>query len=142
MDDPFPSILILAEIIQVSAGFWLINGLIFMALLFFSALISGSEVAFFSLTPEDLRDLQANKDEKSQLIIKLVEAPQKLLSTILILNNLLNISIITFTTVITWSIFGSDDIGITIVLAQIAIVSFFLIFFQYQWLCQRTCLGL
>lgn len=128
MDDPFPSIIILAEIIQVSVGFWLINGLIFMALLFFSALISGSEVAFFSLTPEDLRDLQSNKDEKSQLIIKLVEAPQKLLSTILILNNLLNISIITFTTVITWSIFGSDDIGITIVLAQIAIVSFFLIF--------------
>src|SRR5690554_2077674 len=98
MDDPFPSMLLLAEILPVSVGFWLINGVLFIILLIFSALFSGSEVAFFSLTQEDLRDLQSKNDEKSHLVIKLVEAPQKLLSTILILKYSVNIAIITLST--------------------------------------------
>ncbi|MEX2592357.1 MAG: gliding motility-associated protein GldE [Anditalea sp.] len=128
MDDPFPSMLLLAGITQVSVGFWLINGLVFITLLTFSALISGSEVAFFSLTQEDLRDLQLKSDEKSQLVIKLVETPQKLLSTILILNNLLNIAIVTLTTFMTWSIFGINAVGVVIILVQTVIVAFFLVF--------------
>lgn len=129
MDDPFPSIFLLAEIAQISASFWLINGVLLIILLIFSALISGSEVSFFSLTPDDLRYLQSNSDEKSQLVIKLVETPQKLLSTILILNNLANLSIIILTTLMTWTIFGSGNPGTPILLAQIGIVSFFLVFF-------------
>lgn len=129
MDDPFPSMLLLAEINQVSVGFWLINGLFFIALLFFSALISGSEVAFFSLTPEDLRQLQSDKDEKSQLVIKLVESPQKLLSTILILNNLINITLITLTVFVAWTIIGTDGINFGTILLLTAVVAFFLVFF-------------
>jgi gliding motility-associated protein GldE len=129
MDDPFPSIFLLAEIVQISASFWLINGVLLIILLIFSALISGSEVSFFSLTPDDLRYLQTNSDEKSQLVIKLVETPQKLLSTILILNNLANLSIIILTTIITWTIVGSGNPGSLVLLAQIGFVSFFLVFF-------------
>lgn len=129
MDDPLPSIFLLAEITQISAGFWLINGVFLIILLMFSALISGSEVSFFSLTPDDLRDLQTNTDEKSQLVIKLVEAPQKLLSTILILNNLVNLSIIIVTTLLTWTIFGSGDLATLVLLAQLGLVSFFLVVF-------------
>jgi len=127
-DDPFSSILLLAEIPEVSAGFWLINGLIFIALLGFSALISGAEVAFFSLTQEDLRSLQNEKDEKSDLVIKLVEAPRKLLSTIIILNNLLNISLITLGISMTWTFFENRTLGLGIVLAQIVVVSLLLVF--------------
>src|SRR5690606_29188293 len=79
-------------------------------------------------TKEDLRDLQNDKDEKSDLVIKLVEAPRRLLSTILILNNLLNISIITVSTLMTWTFFGNDTVGIAVVLAQMAGVSLLLIF--------------
>src|SRR5690554_2924375 len=127
-DDPFSSSLLLAEIVQVSAGFWLINGLFFIALLIFSALVSGSEIAYFSLTQDDLRDLKNDKDEKSDLVIKLIESPRKLLSTILILNNIINISIITLSTFLTWTYFGSAWIGIVGILTQMAVVSLLLIF--------------
>src|SRR5690606_10691220 len=101
-DDPYPSMLLLAEIAQVSAGFWLINGLFFIALLVFSAFISGSEVVFFSLTQQDLRDLQAKSDEKSQLVLKLVAHPERLLGTILVLNVFLKIFLVTLSTFMTW----------------------------------------
>src|SRR5690554_3266811 len=127
-DDPLPSMMILAEIAQVSAGFWLINGLFLIILLFFSALVSGSEVAFFSLTQADLRDLQSGRDEKSQLVIKLVESPEQLLSTILILNYTANIAIITLSTIMAWTVFGSVSPGI-FVLVPAALVVFVLVFF-------------
>jgi len=127
-DDPFSSSLLLAETAQVSAGFWLINVLFFIALLIFSALVSGSEIAFFSLTQDDLRDLKNDKDEKSDLVIKLIEDPVRLLSTILILNNILNISIITLSTFLTWTFFESAWIGIVGILTQMAVVSLLLIF--------------
>lgn len=127
-DDPYPSMLLLAEIIQVSAGFWLINGLFFIALLVFSALISGSEVAFFSLTQQDLRDLQARTDEKSQLVLKLVAAPKRLLSTIVILNVFLKISFVTLGTFMSWTFFGTQNLGLAFVLVQVLITVFLLVY--------------
>tara|TARA_R110000850_G_scaffold190308_2_gene316201 strand:- start:39354 stop:40604 length:1251 start_codon:yes stop_codon:yes gene_type:complete len=59
-----------------------------------SALISGSEVALFSLTPTDF-ELDENKRSKQQnIIIKLLDRPKKLLATILITNNTINIAIV------------------------------------------------
>ncbi|HLU89587.1 MAG TPA: gliding motility-associated protein GldE [Cyclobacteriaceae bacterium] len=127
MDDPFPSILILAEIPPVSAGYWLINGVLFITLLIFSALFSGSEVAYFSLTQQDLRDLKLKNDEKSQLVIKLVEAPQVLLSTILILKNLLNITIITLAVYAAWGYWGSTGPGLGLVLLFALAIAFILV---------------
>jgi len=127
-DDPYPSMLLLAEITEVSAGFWLINGLFLIALLVFSALISGSEVAYFSLNQESLRDLQAKGDEKSQLVLKLVAAPQRLLSTILILHVFLNISLITLSTFMCWTYFGSQGVGLTAIISLAVIVALLLVF--------------
>lgn len=127
MDDPFPSILILAEIPPVSAGYWLINGVLFITLLVFSALFSGSEVAYFSLTQQDLRDLKLKNDEKSQLVIKLVEAPQVLLSTILILKNLLNITVITLAVYAAWGYWGSTGPGLGLVLLFALAIAFVLV---------------
>lgn len=127
-DDPYPSMLILAEIAQVSAGFWLINGLFLVTLLVFSALISGSEVAYFSLNQEDLRDLQAKGDEKSQLVLKLVATPQRLLSTILVLNVFLKISLITLSTFMCWTYFGSQSVGLTAIISLAVIVMLLLVF--------------
>ncbi|MDN3669250.1 gliding motility-associated protein GldE [Echinicola jeungdonensis] len=129
MDDPYPSIMILAEINQVSASYIIVNSLIFLALLCSSALVSGSEVAFFSLSHEDLNTLNSESDEKSELVIKLIEAPQRLLSTILILNNLINIGIVTLTTFVTWSLFGLTTTGIVVILVQTIGVTFAIVFF-------------
>ena len=74
-------------------------------LLLFSALVSGSEVAFFSLKPQDLEELESDDKRTSQLVLKLLkdpndkEGPRNLLATILVLNNLINVAIILIATV-------------------------------------------
>jgi len=129
MDDPYPSILMLAEAFHASAGYIVINSAIFIILLIFSALVSGSEVAYFSLSHDDLSQLNEENDESSTRIIKLVENPQKLLSTILILNNLINIGIVTLTTFITWSLMGTTIASAAVVLVQTVVVTFAIVFF-------------
>ncbi|MFW5705652.1 MAG: gliding motility-associated protein GldE [Bacteroidota bacterium] len=59
-----------------------------------SALISGSEIAFFSLGPNQLNVLRATKSKSSQLIINLLDRPKRLLATILIANNFVNVAIV------------------------------------------------
>mgnify|MGYP006144351679 CR=1 FL=1 len=129
MDDPYPSILLLAEISEISASYLLINGLIFILLLISSGLISGSEVAFFSLTAEDLHEIDTQGEENAGKVIQLIEEPQRLLSTILILNNLINIGIVTLTTFVSWTIFGMGATGIVIILVQTIGVTFAIVFF-------------
>lgn len=68
---------------------------IIVVLLFCSALISGAEVAFFSLTLSDLRDSEGEAASKQLgLVEKLLSKPKKLLATILVANNLINIAIV------------------------------------------------
>jgi len=71
-----------------------IAAVLVILLLICSALISGSEVAFFSLTPNDLEDLKQENDKASARILKLKEMPRTLLATILISNNFINIAIV------------------------------------------------
>ena len=68
---------------------------ILIVLLLFSALISGAEVAFFSLSPTDLY-IEEGKTLSKKLarVEKLLTKPKKLLATILIANNLINIAIV------------------------------------------------
>ena len=67
---------------------------VFILLLFCSALISGAEVALFSLTPAEIETLKEEKTPTGNIIAKLTENPKKLLATVLIANNLVNISIV------------------------------------------------
>ena len=75
---------------------WSIASAIFLliVLLVCSALISGSEVAFFSLTPQELEDLKNEKTKQNQRILYLRSIPRRLLATILITNNFVNIAIV------------------------------------------------
>lgn len=68
--------------------------LLLIVLLICSALISGSEVAFFSLTSQDLEDLRGEKSRTAHRIVMLRTIPRRLLATILITNNLVNIAIV------------------------------------------------
>ena len=70
-----------------------INSIVLLFLLLCSALISGSEIAFFSLSQTQLDD-QTEQTKGSSLVVKLLEKPKKLLATILITNNFINILIV------------------------------------------------
>lgn len=63
-------------------------------LLICSALISGAEVAFFSLPSEFLQDTNEQSSKKQQLVVSLLDKPKKLLATILVANNFINIAIV------------------------------------------------
>ncbi|MCK7461050.1 MAG: DUF21 domain-containing protein [Sphingobacterium sp.] len=56
--------------------------------------MSASEVAFFSLRPEDIEKFKADKANKAATVLKLYNMPEKLLSTILVANNTVNIAIV------------------------------------------------
>ncbi len=129
MDDPYPGILLLAEINSVSASYILVNGLIFVLLLIFSGLVSGSEVAYFSLDSTDIANLDNQGESKTAKVVELVSAPQQLLSTILILNNLINVGIVTHTTFVFWTLFGLGAKGIILIIVQTVGVTFAIVFF-------------
>jgi gliding motility-associated protein GldE len=75
--------------------FSLVFGLIGVAfLLLCSAFISGSEVALFSLDQKNLDDLEADDSHKGRIIAELLDRPKKLLATILIANNFINIGVV------------------------------------------------
>ena len=68
--------------------------LIFLLLLLCSALISGSEVALFSLKPSDFPKTEDQYTQKDRYLIQLLDRPKRLLATILIANNFINIAIV------------------------------------------------
>lgn len=65
-----------------------------LILLILSALISGSEVAYFSLSPQDREKLDDDQNASSKVVLELLSKPKTLLATILIGNNLVNVAII------------------------------------------------
>ncbi len=80
---------------MINSGLELAAGFLAIAfLLFLSGLISGSEVAFFSLTPNDYEEIQNLDTAPSKLLLELKEKPRRLLATILIANNFINIAIV------------------------------------------------
>ncbi|MDO5522554.1 MAG: gliding motility-associated protein GldE [Bacteroidia bacterium] len=66
-----------------------------LVLTFINAIISGSEIAFFSLSNEETEEIHTNTDRKSIRASHLLEKPEKLLSAIVISYNFLNIIIVT-----------------------------------------------
>ena len=81
------------QILQPSMGA-ILAGIMACLLLFVSGFASGSEIAFFSLTPNDLNELDEEKRRSDKLIKRLREDSERTLATILITNNLVNVTII------------------------------------------------
>lgn len=71
-----------------------INIGVLVLLLIFSALISGAEVAFFGLSSTDVNEINENRTTKGKIITALLNRPKKLLATILIANNTINIGVV------------------------------------------------
>ncbi|MCZ6520308.1 MAG: gliding motility-associated protein GldE, partial [Bacteroidetes bacterium] len=125
-EDPFPGILLFLE--QTPALFYSINGIVLLTLLLLSGLISGSEVAFFSLSSNEIEEFRDHKNRNLNKIARLLENPKKLLATILILNNFINIAIVTLSTFLSRQIVGSKSPrGIVIVILTF-LVTFAIVF--------------
>jgi putative hemolysin len=106
-----PSIESLTGLLTIQHSFFALGIplIIIGVLLFFSALISGSEVAFFSLGPSQREDLEKSKKRSSTRILKLLENPKKLLATILITNNFVNVAIIILSSIVVDEMFPTDS---------------------------------
>lgn len=72
----------------------IVSSVIIVLLLLGSALISGSEVAFFSLKPIDIESLEKEQSGYAKTTLDLLNKPKRLLATILIANNFINVGII------------------------------------------------
>jgi len=73
----------------------ILSSLVILVLLFFSAFVSGAEVAYFSLSPVDLEDME------NENVQKLLKKPNELLATILIANNFINVGIVVISAYLT-----------------------------------------
>ncbi|TVZ21402.1 protein involved in gliding motility GldE [Dokdonia sp. Hel_I_63] len=89
--DPEPLFILLISVDPTT----IISIAVLIVLLMCSALISGAEVAFFSLSPSDLLETEEQVADRKMLIVKkLLTKPKKLLATILVANNAINIAIV------------------------------------------------
>ena len=98
-----------------------------------SALVSGAEVALFSLTPADFEAEESKRSVKEQIVIRLLDKPKKLLATILVANNMINIAIILLFDSLTDEAFANLDtviFGIDLqFILEVGVVTFLLLLF-------------
>ena len=86
---------IISEIHLMTPSFGAIFAIVLAGiLLVFSGFASGSEIAFFSLSPADLSELEEERTERDRQILQLRADSERTLATILIANNLVNVTII------------------------------------------------
>lgn len=123
--DPEPSLPFL-HAIDTNLAFGLLGILI---LLFCSALLSGTGVALFSLSQNDVDEITQDNNSKGTLIYKLLEKPKKLLATLMIANNFINITIILLFSFIGENIFVAITIPLLKFIVEISSITFLIILF-------------
>ena len=96
-----------------------------------SALLSGSEVAIFGLSnSQKLKLANDNKNKNSIRILKLIENPKKLLATILIGNNLVNVAIVIISSIVVKNILPNEpQSSFTNFIIQVILVTFIILLF-------------
>lgn len=100
---------------------------VLLLLLAGSAIISASEVAYFSFSPEDLRNLRSRKSRRARIALRLHGNPERLLSTILVANNAVNIAFIFLASVVGFRILGPDSGKFTGFIVSLAVITFLLL---------------
>jgi len=130
--DPDP-LSLLPFLLAFNGAFFLKIGILLLLLLC-SALISGAEVALFALSPTDVNQIEEKQTTRGAIIVKLLERPKKLLATILIANNGINIGIVLLFNVlgdtlfsdITYELFGFIPVRF---LLEVVVITFLILMF-------------
>ena len=102
---------------------------ILVLMLLCSALISGAEVAFFGLSATDINEIQERKTTRGNVVVKLLERPKKLLATILIANNAINIGTVLLFNTIGNTIFTNVSTDWVRFLLEVIVITFLILMF-------------
>ncbi|MBE0639791.1 MAG: gliding motility-associated protein GldE [Bacteroidales bacterium] len=122
--------MIAADVIFQPLSLPVVIGLVVMLILIFcSALISGAEVAFFSLGPSQVKTIRSEKLKNGESLLELLEQPKRLLATILIANNFVNVAVIVLSTFIISDLVYLDSNPVLAFLLQIIAVTALLLIF-------------
>ncbi|MDA9782951.1 gliding motility-associated protein GldE [Vicingaceae bacterium] len=129
MDDPFQQVLsIKLAAFTFSEQLPIIGAsLSVILLLICSALISGSEVAYFSLGPAELEEIEGKEDKSIGILRNLLERPKRLLATILIANNFINVAIVILSTYLSDLLIDQTLSEVTKFVIQVVVVTFLLL---------------
>jgi gliding motility-associated protein GldE len=123
--DPEPSLFL-----QYTLDTNLVFGFIaIFALLFCSALVSGAEVALFSLSQKDIDDTLQNHPSKGKIISELLEKPKKLLATLLVANNFINIGVVILFSYVGHNIFAAVSSPVIKFILEVIVVTFLILLF-------------
>ncbi|MDT7829177.1 gliding motility-associated protein GldE [Pricia sp. S334] len=98
-------------------------------LLICSALISGAEVAFFGLSQTDVKEIDESKTTRGTIIVTLLHRPKKLLATILIANNAINIGVVLLFSVIGDTFFQNIELQWVRFLLEVVVATFLILMF-------------
>lgn len=107
-----------------------VSGLIlFFILLLCSALISGSEVALFSLSRTEIDKELEEKSSSIEIVSNLLQNPQKLLATILVANNFINIGVVILFAYLGDKIFAGIHPAWLKFILEVGVVTFLILLF-------------
>ena len=99
-----------------------------LVLLVIVSFVSAAESAFFSLTPTDMEELKTSGSKTDEKILKLVAAPKRLLATLLISINFINIAIVVLSTLVMEGLFEfSSESHIIGFVIQVVVVTFLIL---------------
>jgi putative hemolysin len=121
--DPYNTILAASAITDPTV---IISIIVILLLLLGSAMLSAAEVAYFSLEPADLEELRTDKAKNASKVLGLLERPKKLLASLLIGINFLNIGVVVLSTVISERLLNFGD-PIVNFLVQVIAVTFLIL---------------
>ncbi|RDI57069.1 gliding motility-associated protein GldE [Flavobacterium glaciei] len=123
--DPEPS-LFFAYAIDTNLVFGFVG---IVVLLFCSALISGAEVALFSLSQKDIDETLQENNSKGKFIAALLEKPKKLVATLLVANNIITISIVLLFSLVGKTIFSAVTTPLLKFILEILTAAFLILLF-------------
>ena len=98
-------------------------------LLFLSAIVSGAEVALFSLSQQDIDNSLNDNPAKGKIISNLLEKPKKLLATLLVANNFFNIGVVILFAYIGQNIFANVGSAALKFMLEVILVTFLILLF-------------
>ncbi|MGB9745606.1 MAG: gliding motility-associated protein GldE [Bacteroidales bacterium] len=122
----FSSAAITVYPVGLSAG---IEIIVILLLLIVSGLVSGSEAAFFSLTPSEIKKIEKGNDSRHKTAAGLLHKSENLLATLLLANNFVNIAIVITSSFLLSDLFDFGSNTVLLFLFQVVLITFVILLF-------------
>lgn len=127
--DPL-AVSIINQILVKEISFAAIAGIVVVIILIIiSGMVSASEVAYFSLSPQKINTLRKVSNKRNKRVLALLERPKKLLATILIANNFVNVGLVIISAFVINSLFDFTQAPVWGFLIQVVVITFIILLF-------------